>query len=274
MAPSRRNSNGRSPLVNPQRQITSFFSKSASPSPSPTLSKTNHKPNPNPSPTSLTPSPLNPKPHKSIIVIGASSSSPPSASPSLCGQDVVGRRIKVYWPLDNAWYEGSVKSFDSIASKHVVCYDDDEEESLDLTKEKIEWIQDFSSRKLKRLRRGGGVPVLRKMVIDDDDEEEGRKGEEEDDDNDNGDDSNDEDWGKNAVLEDAGDNEEDTDLEDEDDISESATGKKVEPKKRKLSGMEKKEPAKKSKSGVEVGKGAFKLSVMEPTSNLESKSPS
>lgn len=214
-------------------------------------------------------------------MIGAScSSSPQSASPSHYGEEVVGRRIKVYWPLDKAWYEGSIKSFDSIASKHVVCYDDDEEESLDLSKENIEWIQDSSSKKLKRLRRGGGgVPIIRKMVIDDDDDEgkeETHKKEEDDvdDDNDNGDDSNDEDWGKNAVLEDAADGEEDTDLEDEDDVAESGKGKKVEPKKRKLSGKEKQEPVKRSKSGVEVGKGAFKLSVLEPTNNSEIKNPS
>ncbi|KAL2954094.1 hypothetical protein AAZX31_19G202700 [Glycine max] len=272
MAPSRRNTNGRSPLVNQQSQITSFFTKSASPSPSPTLSKTNPNPNPNPnpSPTPATPSPLNPKRSKPLLVIGASTS-PPSASPSLYFQELIGRRIKVYWPLDKAWYEGSVKSFDSLTSKHVVCYDDGEEESLDLSKEKIEWLQESSSKKLKRLRRG--VPAVRKMMIDDDDEEvEEEESHKKDDDDD--DDSNDEDWGMKAALEDAGDAEEDTDLEDENDVAERAKGKKVETKKRKLSGTEKQEPAKKSKSGVEVGKGAFKLSVLEPTSNLEIKETS
>lgn len=169
--------------------------------------------------------------------------------------------------MDKAWYEGSVKSFDSLTSKHVVCYDDGEEESLDLSKEKIEWLQESSSKKLKRLRRG--VPAVRKMMIDDDDEDvEEEESHNKDDDDD---DSNDEDWGMKAALEDAGDAEEDTDLEDENDVAERAKGKKVETKKRKLSGTEKQEPAKKSKSGVEVGKGAFKLSVLEPTSNLESK---
>ncbi|KAG4916679.1 hypothetical protein JHK87_054236 [Glycine soja] len=269
MAPSRRNTNGRSPLVNQQSQITSFFTKSASPSPSPTLSKTNPNPNHNPSPTPATPSPLNPKRSKPLLVIGASTS-PPSASPSLYFQELIGRRIKVYWPLDKAWYEGSVKSFDSLTSKHVVCYDDGEEESLDLSKEKIEWLQESSSKKLKRLRRG--VPAVRKMMIDDDDEDvEEEESHNKDDDDD---DSNDEDWGMKAALEDAGDAEEDTDLEDENDVAERAKGKKVETKKRKLSGTEKQEPAKKSKSGVEVGKGAFKLSVLEPTSNLEIKETS
>jgi len=279
MGPSRRNSNGRSPLVNQQRQITSFFTKT--PSPSPTLAKTNQKPNPNhdsdsnpsPSSTTLTPSPLNPKPNKSLLVIGASVS-PPSASSSLYGQEVVGRRVKVYWPLDKAWYEGSVKSFDKSTSKHVVRYLDDEEESLILAQEKIEWLHESSTKKLKRLRRG--FSDIRKMEIDEEElKEESNKGEEEQQDNVNDDDdSNDEDWGKNAAsLEDAGDGEEDTDLEDEDeeDVAGSAKGKKVEAKKRKLSATDKLEPAKKSKSGVEVCKGSFKLSVMEPTTNLESK---
>ncbi|XP_020234813.1 DNA mismatch repair protein MSH6 [Cajanus cajan] len=259
MSSSRRNTNGRSPLVNQQRQITSFFTKSASPSPSPTLSKTTQKPNPNPNPT-----PLNAK-HKPLLLIGASAS-PPSSS--LYGQEVVGRRIKVYWPLDNAWYEGSVKSFDSLTSKHLVRYDDDEEESLDLSKEKVHLLQDSSSKKLKRLRRG--VPVVRKMVIDDGEEEEGNDAAD-------GDDSDDEDWGNNAALEDAGDGDEDTDLEEEGDEAEMAKGKpggKVEGRKRKLSGTVKQESAKKSKSGVEVGKGAFKFSVSEPTSNLENKNTS
>ncbi|BAT86257.1 DNA mismatch repair protein [Vigna angularis] len=284
MGPSRRNSNGRSPLVNQQRQITSFFTKS--PSPSPTLAKTNQKPNPNhdsdpnpsPSSTTLTPSPLNPKPNKSLLVIGASVS-PPSASSSLYGQEVVGRRVKVYWPLDKAWYEGSIKSFDKSTSKHVIRYLDDEEESLILAEEKIEWLHESSTKKLKRLRRG--FPDIRKMEIDDEELKEGsnkgEKEEEHDNVNDDDDDSNDEDWGKNAAsLEDAGDGEEDTDLEDEDeeDVAGSAKGKKVEAKKRKLNATDKLEPAKKSKSGVEVCKGSFKLSVLEPTTNLEIKKTS
>ncbi|PNY07972.1 DNA mismatch repair protein msh6-like [Trifolium pratense] len=135
---SRRNSNGRSPLVNPQRQITSFFTKT--PSPSPSLTKTNPKsnnpnpiPNPNPSPTLTTPSPLNPqKPHKPRLVIGASPTATPTLKPSSSRSHFIGKRIKVYWPLEDAWYEGVVKSFDSVTSKHLIRYDDDEEESIDI----------------------------------------------------------------------------------------------------------------------------------------------
>ncbi|XP_045796894.1 DNA mismatch repair protein MSH6 [Trifolium pratense] len=273
---SRRNSNGRSPLVNPQRQITSFFTKT--PSPSPSLTKTNPKSNnpnpipnpksnPNPSPTLTTPSPLNPqKPHKPRLVIDASPTTTTPTPPSSSHSHFIGKRIKVYWPLDDAWYEGVVKSFDSVTSKHRIRYDDDEEESIDISKEKIEWLQDNSSKKLKRLRRGSSP--IRKMVIEDNEVEESPKEEKEelDDDGDN-DDSADEDWGKNAVLEDVADDEEDMELEEENEVVENSNGKsrgKVEPKKRKLGGAAKPEPMKKSKSGKEVnGVVAVKLSPLE-----------
>ncbi|MED6198115.1 hypothetical protein PIB30_062967, partial [Stylosanthes scabra] len=289
----RRNTNGRSPLVNQQRQITSFFSKSASPSPSSILSdsKSNNKtsklnPNPTtPSPSPPTPSPSNPKPnhHKPLLLIGASPPTPSSSS-SLYSNDVIGKRIKVYWPIDKAWYEGTVKSFDNATSKHLVLYDDDEEESLDLSKEKFEWVQDSSSsvRKLKRLRRSGDIPVVRKMVIDDDEDDASPKGDDDDDDC-GGDDSSDEDWGKNAVGE-ATEEEEDVVLDDEEEDDENASAErskrkstaKVESKKRKMGGAEKPEPAKKSKSAGEAGsvKGAFKFSLPEPTSTSETKKTS
>jgi hypothetical protein len=34
------------------------------------------------------------------------------------GPEVVGHRIKVYWPLDDAWYEGVVTEFDAAPCKH------------------------------------------------------------------------------------------------------------------------------------------------------------
>jgi len=94
--------------------------------------------------------------------------------------------------------------------------------------------------------------------------------EDEDDDND---DSEDEDWVKNAVLENAvDDDEEDMELEEENEVAESGKGKssnKVELKKRKLGGGAKMEPMKKSKSGNEVNRVAVKLSPLAPLNNLE-----
>lgn len=104
------------------------------------------------------------------------------------------RRIRVYWPLDEAWYEGCVKSFDRISVKHLVEYDDGEEEMIDLSKEKFEWISldgpsSIGKSRKRRLRKVS-------LVVDDDDEEEkeGNVGSVEDD-------SSDEDWGKNAAVE-------------------------------------------------------------------------
>ncbi|KAF9682541.1 hypothetical protein SADUNF_Sadunf05G0119700 [Salix dunnii] len=151
MAPSRKQSNGRSPIVNPQRQITAFFSKTTtpSPSPSPTLSKKQipksyTKPNPNPSsqfqsPSSspTTPSPLQSKPKKTLLVIGQT----PSPSPStigVYGKEVVEKRVRVYWPLDKS------------------------------CNEKIEWVEPCV-KKFKRLRRGS--LGFRKIVLEDEEME-------------------------------------------------------------------------------------------------------
>ena len=39
-------------------------------------------------------------------------------TPAGPGPEVVGHRIKVYWPLDDAWYEGVVTEFDAAPHKH------------------------------------------------------------------------------------------------------------------------------------------------------------
>ncbi|XP_074317650.1 DNA mismatch repair protein MSH6-like [Silene latifolia] len=171
MAPSRKLVNGRSPLVNKQHQITSFFTKSSSPKPSespinPGESSIPELRNPNPnfvaghnisSPT--TPSPLNgnlrPKP---VLIIG---------SKEEYGEQVVSRRIRVFWPLDKEWYEGCVKAYDKSVGKHLVEYDDADEELIDLKKVKFEWVGDTGNhtRKLRRLRKTS-------IVVEDDSESE------------------------------------------------------------------------------------------------------
>ncbi|KAH0747234.1 hypothetical protein KY285_008891 [Solanum tuberosum] len=49
--------------------------------------------------------------------------------------DLIGCRIKIWWPMDKKFYEGVVKSFDTQKSKHVVLYDDGDVEVLRLEKE-------------------------------------------------------------------------------------------------------------------------------------------
>nr|GMD26782.1 DNA mismatch repair protein MSH6 [Ipomoea batatas] len=232
---SRRPSNGRSPLVNQQRQITAFFAKktSSTPSPSPSPSSLptkqtqtfkNTSPNPNPSPA--TAPPLGSKSNKPLLVIGPSPT--PDSTETSYGQEVLNKRIKVYWPLDKCWYEGCVKSFDKISGKHLVQYDDEEEEMLNLSQERIEWIETPVVTKFRRLRR--------LKVVDDEEEEELDGGIES-----GGDDSEDEDWGNNA-NEEAEEDEgcpADMDLEAEDDDNglrrgKSGISKKAELRKRKF----------------------------------------
>ncbi|XP_076896229.1 DNA mismatch repair protein MSH6-like isoform X1 [Bidens hawaiensis] len=208
----RRPSNGRSPLVNPQRQITSFFSKSPSQSPS----QSNPNPKIKPKPSTTTPSPLqtkttkNPNPNPKLpLVIGKS----PSTSTPTYGDEVVNRRIRVYWPLDKSWYEGCVKSFDKSTGKHLVQYDDSEEELLDLSKEKVELLKE-EVKKLRRLRRfsveddDDDNNNINSMIVDKDVESGGD------------DDSDDEDWGKNVEKEVVDDEMEDLGLVDEEEVKE------------------------------------------------------
>ncbi|XP_010456087.1 PREDICTED: DNA mismatch repair protein MSH6 [Camelina sativa] len=312
MAPSRRQISGRSPLVNQQRQITSFFGKSASssssPSPSPAPSLPNKKtpksnnPNPNypspsppkktpklnpnpdpparsPSPGPATPSPIQSKFKKPLLVIGQTPS-PPQSTEITYGDEVVGKQVRVFWPLDKRWYDGSVTFYDKGEGKHVVEYEDGEEESLDLRKEKIEWVVGAKSGdRFKRLRRGASA--LRKVVTDDDDVEMGDVEEEKENKSD-GDDSSDEDWGKNVGKE-VCESEEDDDVElvdenemDEEELLEEKDEEtpkvnrvsKTDSRKRKTSEVTKSGSEKKSRTDKDTILKGFKASVVEPPTKI------
>ncbi|KAK4395514.1 DNA mismatch repair protein MSH6 [Sesamum angolense] len=51
------------------------------------------------------------------------------------GEELVGRKVEVWWPLDKVFYEGKVTSFDHLNKMHRVDYTDGQHEILDLTKE-------------------------------------------------------------------------------------------------------------------------------------------
>ncbi|QCD77306.1 sister chromatid cohesion protein PDS5 homolog A-A-like [Vigna unguiculata] len=55
-------------------------------------------------------------------------------------EDLIGCRIKVWWPLDKKFYEGTVKSYDSSKRKHVILYEDGDVEVLSLEKERWELV--------------------------------------------------------------------------------------------------------------------------------------
>ncbi|KAG5602107.1 hypothetical protein H5410_033477 [Solanum commersonii] len=63
------------------------------------------------------------------------------------GKELVGARIKVWWPLDEKFYGGVVSSFDPVERKHKVVYDDGEAEKLRLHKERWEMLEDNSTQK-------------------------------------------------------------------------------------------------------------------------------
>ncbi|KAG5018575.1 hypothetical protein AAZX31_06G059600 [Glycine max] len=57
------------------------------------------------------------------------------------GENLVGLRVKVWWPKDREFYIGVIDSFDSARKKHKVLYDDGDEETLNLVKEKWKVIE-------------------------------------------------------------------------------------------------------------------------------------
>ncbi|KAI5077327.1 hypothetical protein GOP47_0007151 [Adiantum capillus-veneris] len=65
---------------------------------------------------------------------------------------ILGKRLKVYWPLDDAWYEGTVKEY--VSPNYLIQYDDGDEEAISLKNEKFEWIscnKELRRRKLRKL---------------------------------------------------------------------------------------------------------------------------
>ncbi|XP_013604094.1 PREDICTED: A-kinase anchor protein 12-like isoform X3 [Brassica oleracea var. oleracea] len=64
---------------------------------------------------------------------------------SKLGQELVGKRVKVWWPLDKKFYEGVIQSYDGRTRRHKVLYSDGEAEAIYLKNETWEIIQDKSS---------------------------------------------------------------------------------------------------------------------------------
>ncbi|XP_065851237.1 sister chromatid cohesion protein PDS5 homolog C-like isoform X1 [Euphorbia lathyris] len=56
--------------------------------------------------------------------------------------ELVGKRVKVYWPKDKEYYIGTIDSFNASNKKHKVLYDDGDQEILNLKREKWAFIQD------------------------------------------------------------------------------------------------------------------------------------
>lgn len=109
-------------------------------SPECTISGKRLQPIPTPSPIDTAASA---KMHRASMLLNQSLESRVRDSPEL----VIGKKLRVYWPLDKAWYAGQVKAFNAKLGKHMVVYDDGEEENVNLEKEKVEWIEDVEDGK-------------------------------------------------------------------------------------------------------------------------------
>ncbi|XP_047980009.1 sister chromatid cohesion protein PDS5 homolog A-like isoform X1 [Salvia hispanica] len=68
--------------------------------------------------------------------------------------DLIGSRIKVWWPMDKEFYEGVIKSFDTHKKKHVIVYDDGDVEVLQLDRERWELVE--NNHKSKQLGSSKG----------------------------------------------------------------------------------------------------------------------
>ncbi|GAB4820344.1 hypothetical protein N2152v2_007390 [Parachlorella kessleri] len=69
------------------------------------------------------------------------------APPKKYGHEAVGKRVRVYWKEQRTYYSGVVLAFDSKNRKHHIRYHDGDEEHLDLSKEKLHWLDPLSPTK-------------------------------------------------------------------------------------------------------------------------------
>ncbi|KAL8214756.1 hypothetical protein R6Q57_004205 [Mikania cordata] len=77
--------------------------------------------------------------------------------------DLIGRRIKVWWPKDKEFYEGLVKSYDHQKKRHVVLYNDGDVEVLRLDKER--WVLVKNSLKPTQQNKSSKSPRPKKGSI-------------------------------------------------------------------------------------------------------------
>lgn len=51
----------------------------------------------------------------------------------------MGHRVAIWWPDDYAWYTGHIQSYQPGKGEHLIHYDDNEVEWLNLSKERVQW---------------------------------------------------------------------------------------------------------------------------------------
>lgn len=66
----------------------------------------------------------------------------PTYKPEYAGEAGVGKRVRVYWPAMQRWYQGTVKAYDAKSDKHTVLYKDGDSQHLVLKHEPVIWCDD------------------------------------------------------------------------------------------------------------------------------------
>lgn len=79
-------------------------------------------------------------------------------------QAFIGLACKVFWPLDDDWYKGSITGYKEVTKKHSVKYDDGEAEDLTLADERIRFT--ISSEEMKCLNLKFGMSNMDKKGHD------------------------------------------------------------------------------------------------------------
>lgn len=77
---------------------------------------------------------------KKISISGLESPDSKSDQREDAHEKLVGRKIKVWWPMDKEFYEGIIESFDASKKRHKVVYQDGDVEVLNLAKERWELL--------------------------------------------------------------------------------------------------------------------------------------
>jgi DNA mismatch repair protein MSH6 len=95
-------------------------------------------------------------------------------------EEVVGKRVAVFWPADDEWYNGTVQSYEADTGLHAVLYDDDEVEKVLLGTGGEKWKRiDGPAKKLNAEEpktRVAAKPKKRKIESDSESEEDAAEG--------------------------------------------------------------------------------------------------